>query len=131
MVYWIDFAFQSTGSNGSYTWRAPTILQCIFLVPMIFLTLIIPETPHWLASKDKNEEAHEVLNRMNKHTMSEEDITLVHARILEAVALAHDSGKASWKDLLKSDCTWPLPCSKLSDIMLTLYSQAFIVEDAS
>ncbi|THY25785.1 general substrate transporter [Aureobasidium pullulans] len=104
MVYWIDFAFQSTGSNGSYTWRAPTILQCIFLVPMIFLTLIIPETPHWLASKDRNEEAHDVLRRMNRHVMSEEDITLVHAGILEAVALAHDSGNASWKDLLKSDC---------------------------
>lgn len=104
MVYWIDFAFQSTGSDASYTWRVPTILQCTFLFPMIFLVLIIPETPHWLASKDRNEEAHDVLRRMNEHKMSHEEIALLHSGILESVALAHGTRKAGWSDLFKTDC---------------------------
>lgn len=104
MVYWIDFAFQSTGSNASYTWRIPTILQCIFLIPMIILVLIIPETPHWLASKDRSEEAHEVLRRMNEHKMSHEEIALLHTDILESVALAHGTKKAGWSDLFRTDC---------------------------
>lgn len=108
-VYWIDFAFQSTGSEASYTWRVPTILQCMFLVPMVFLVLIIPETPHWLASQDRNEEAHEVLKRMNKNIMNDEDIALVHAGIVDAVALNRSVAEESWKDLLKKDCT-PLHC---------------------
>jgi hypothetical protein len=104
MVYWIDFAFQSTGSIASYTWRVPTILQCIFLIPMIILVLVIPETPHWLASKDRNDEAHDVLRRMNEHKMSQEEIALLHSGILESVTLAHGTRKASWSDLFKSDC---------------------------
>ena len=104
MVYWLDFAFQSTGSDASYTWRVPTILQCILLIPMICLVLIIPETPHWLASKDRNEEAHDVLRRMNEHKMSHEEIALLHSGILESVALANGTTKAGWSDYLKTDC---------------------------
>ncbi|KAH0358919.1 general substrate transporter, partial [Aureobasidium melanogenum] len=104
MVYWIDFAFQNAGSDDSYTWRSPTILQCIFLIPMIGLILIIPETPHWLASKDRNEEALDVLKRMNKHNMGEEEIALVYTGIVEAVALSSHAGRSSWTDLFKSDC---------------------------
>jgi hypothetical protein len=35
----------------------------MFPVPMIFLVLVSSGTPHWLASKVRNEEAHEVLNK--------------------------------------------------------------------
>lgn len=42
-MYWIDYAFSS--HTDSYAWRVPVILQCIFLIPMLFLLFILPESP--------------------------------------------------------------------------------------
>ena len=105
MVYWIDYAF-STLENGvrtSYIWRVPTILQCIFLIPMIFIVLIIPETPRWLAARDRNEEALEVLTRLNKGKMSHEEIQNIHSDIVRTVAIEKSIGAGTWGDLLKND----------------------------
>lgn len=38
---------------------------------------------------------------MSEHKTSRGNIALLHAGILEAVDLAHETGKASWKNLLK------------------------------
>ncbi|KAJ4417353.1 hypothetical protein N0V82_006217 [Gnomoniopsis sp. IMI 355080] len=105
MVYWIDFGFSTLGDgpNKSFVWRVPTILQCIFLIPMIFIVLIIPETPRWLAAHDRNEEALEVLTRLNKGKMTEEDIRNVHRDILHTVALEKSIGAGSWSDLITND----------------------------
>jgi hypothetical protein len=105
MVYWINYAFStiSKGPETSYVWRVPTIMQCIFLFPMVILVLIIPETPRWLAGHDRNEECFEVLRRMHKGKMTDEDIKAEYDTILGTVALETSAGASSWKDLLRSD----------------------------
>lgn len=62
MVYWIDFGFGTI--NPLWTWRIPTILQCAFLIPMLGIILIVPDTPRWLAAHGHQEEALEVLRRL-------------------------------------------------------------------
>ncbi|GAB7324710.1 hypothetical protein MBLNU13_g08573t1 [Cladosporium sp. NU13] len=105
MVYWINYAFStiSKGPDTSYVWRVPTIMQCIFLLPMVFLVLIIPETPRWLAGHDRNEECFEVLRRMHKGKMTEMEIKAEYDMIVGTVALETSAGASSWKDLLRSD----------------------------
>ena len=105
MVYWIDYAFSTSdgGKGTSYVWRVPTILQCIFLIPMIFIIWIIPETPRWLAARDRNEEALEVLTRLNKNRMSHEEIQNIHTDIVRTVAIEKSIGAGTWSDLLKND----------------------------
>lgn len=103
MVYWIDYAFHATGSKHSFIWRVPTILQCVFLVPMLFIVFIIPETPRWLVAHDRNEEALEVLMRLNQSRMTDDEISFIHAGIVQAVALENSVDAGSWKDLLKND----------------------------
>jgi MFS family permease len=105
MVYWIDYAFSTVedGVKTSFIWRVPTILQCIFLIPMIFIVMIIPETPRWLAARDRNEEALDVLTRLNKGKMSLEEIQSMHTDIVRTVAIEKSIGAGSWGDLLKSD----------------------------
>jgi MFS family permease len=49
MVYWIDYAFGKVSGGPSYAWRVPVILQCVFLIPMLFILWIIPETPRYVA----------------------------------------------------------------------------------
>jgi hypothetical protein len=105
MVYWINYAFStiSKGPETSYVWRVPTIMQCIFLLPMVVLVLIIPETPRWLAGHDRNEECYEVLRRMHKGKMTESEIKAEYDMIVGTVALETSAGASSWKDLLRSD----------------------------
>lgn len=107
MVYWINYGFNtvSTGPETSWTWRTPTILQCVFLIPMIFILFIIPETPRWLVAHDRHEDALVVLRRLYAGKMSEEEIVAAHTAIVETVAVEESVGSGSWKDLLHNDGT--------------------------
>ena len=96
-------AFGKIGSTASYTWRVPVILQCIFLLAMLVLIAILPETPRWLAAHGKADESLAVLRRLNGHKMSDDEISLVHAQIMNTVAYEASIGAGKWKDLLKND----------------------------
>jgi MFS family permease len=101
LAYWTDYGFSSHLS--SYAWRVPVILQCIFLLPMIPILLVVPETPRWLASHDRGDESLHVLQRLHRTRMSDESIRLLHADIMNTVALERSIGAGKWKDLLKND----------------------------
>ncbi|KAK4975703.1 hypothetical protein LTR28_008761 [Elasticomyces elasticus] len=92
LVYWIDYAFSTIPGGGSYTWRIPIILQCIFLVPMILIVFIIPETPRWLVAHSRDQEALDVLRRLNRHRMSDEAIVRMHNDIANTVAMEASIG---------------------------------------
>lgn len=101
MVYWIDYGFSVY--NASYSWRVPVILQCIFLLPMLLLLLLVDETPRWLAAHDRQDEALDVLRRLNHGKMPESDILAIHEDIIRTIAVEKAVGVGSWKDLLKND----------------------------
>lgn len=101
LVYWIDYGFSVY--NASYSWRVPVILQCIFLLPMLLLLLLVDETPRWLAAHDRQDEALDVLRRLNHGKMPESDILAIHEDIIRTIAVEKAVGVGSWKDLLKND----------------------------
>ncbi|KAL1296799.1 hypothetical protein AAFC00_004428 [Neodothiora populina] len=105
MVYWIDYGFSTIGGGkeSSYIWRVPTILQCVCLIPMLLILWIIPETPRWLVSHDRHEEALVVLRRLNSGKHTEDEIAAAHSAIVETVAIEMAVGSGSWKDLLRND----------------------------
>ncbi|KAF2173876.1 hypothetical protein M409DRAFT_48791 [Zasmidium cellare ATCC 36951] len=103
LVYWIDYAFAKIPGGPSYAWRIPVILQCIFLVPMLFIIMILPETPRWLVAHSRPDEALEVLTRLNHKTMSDEAIVRTHNDIVNTVAYEASIGSGTWGDLLKED----------------------------
>ena len=65
--------------------------------------MILPESPRWLAAHGKEDESLSVLRRLNRHKMSEDDITLIHAQIMTTVEYEAAIGAGKWKDLLKND----------------------------
>ncbi|KAF2487384.1 general substrate transporter [Neohortaea acidophila] len=103
VVYWIDYAFGTIKSGPSYAWRVPVILQCIFLVLMLIIIAIIPETPRWLVAHNRPDEALEVLRRLNRKKMDDQMIVDIHAGIINAVVVESAAGTGTWKDLLKND----------------------------
>jgi sugar porter (SP) family MFS transporter len=101
IAYWIDYGFSS--HNASFAWRVPVILQCIFLVPMLMIVAIVPETPRWLASHDRGDESLAVLRRVHHKKMSDENIRFLHTDIMHTVAVEKSIGTGKWKDLLRND----------------------------
>lgn len=101
LVYWIDYAFSST--TASYAWRVPVILQCIFLLAMLGLIALVPESPRWLAAHDRAHDSLAVLRRLRAHELDDASILQLHGDILRAVAQERAIGSGSWKTLLKAD----------------------------
>ena len=77
------------------------ILQCIFLIPMLFLILIIPDTPRWLAAHGREDESLAVLQRLKGYALDNESICRLHEEIVRAVVAENLLGASSWKDMLK------------------------------
>jgi MFS family permease len=103
LVYWVDYGFGKIAGGPSYAWRIPVILQCIFLVPMLFIIAIIPETPRWLLSHHRSDEALDVMRRLNNKKMSDEAILRMHADVTNVVAYEESLGSGTWGDLLRDD----------------------------
>jgi sugar porter (SP) family MFS transporter len=103
MVYWIDYAFTRGDRVASFTWRVPVILQCVFLIPMLLIIMVIPDTPRWLVSHHRADEALDVLRRLNHAKMSDPAIVRMHQDIVNTVAYEASIGAGTWTDLLKSD----------------------------
>lgn len=65
LAYWIEYGLSYVNNGDSVVrWRFPIAFQ---LVPMLLLTVFInfmPESPRWLASKGKDEEALSVLKKL-------------------------------------------------------------------
>jgi sugar porter (SP) family MFS transporter len=101
LSYWIDYAFSSV--DASYAWRVPVILQVIFLVPMLFLVAIVPETPRWLAAHGRAQESLDVLRRLHSRKMSDDAIQSLHDNIMHTVAMEAEIGAGTWGDLLRND----------------------------
>lgn len=101
LVYWIDYGFSYVDS--SVAWRVPCVMQLLLLAPMLILCWLVDESPRWLASHDRNEEALDVLQRLQRGKMPEAEILGMYDDILNTVRVEKAIGAGSWKDLLKND----------------------------
>lgn len=89
--------------TGSKAWRIPVAMQAIFIIPMIVLVFIVPESPRWLASHGRMEESLAVIGRLQGKPVTHQDVVQQHQEIQDAVAFEASIGSGSWSDLLKED----------------------------
>lgn len=101
IAYWVGFGF--TPVAGSKAWRIPVALQAIFILPIIALVFLVPESPRWLAAHGKQDQALAVLSRLSGQTSEHPDVLAAYAEINAAVDFERNAGSGSWSDLLKSD----------------------------
>lgn len=94
---WITFGTFSLKSTWS--WRIPTILQGVFSVIQLILSLFCPESPRWLVAKGRREEALEVI--VQHHGSSDRNSPLVRfemAEIEAAIEVDNFQKSSSWFD---------------------------------
>jgi sugar porter (SP) family MFS transporter len=96
-------ALGTTGIKNNWSWRLPSLLQICPSLLQIATVFLLPESPRFLISKDKEEEAAAIL--IKYHAEGDANSTLVQAEIVqirETIRTEMEASKQSWLDLFKT-----------------------------
>ena len=63
--YWLDFFMSKFKHN--IAWRLPIAFQCFFSIILLMGVFFLPESPRWLAKKNKSEQCYKVLQMTLEH----------------------------------------------------------------
>lgn len=88
---------------NNWAWRIPSIMQCAPSVLQVIFIWFVPESPRWLLSKERNEEALEVL--IKYHGEGDRESAFVHAEYSEISTQLRqelDNSRRRWAELLQT-----------------------------
>ncbi|KAH8896058.1 general substrate transporter [Thozetella sp. PMI_491] len=92
--------------DTSWSWKIPSLLQCIPSVYQLFFIYLLPESPRWLVSKGRVSEARRALNRYHAGQNTDADVSpLVRyemAEIETAIELEKLQNTGSWLDFFET-----------------------------
>src|SRR5947207_6202121 len=86
--------------HGPASFRTAWALQMIPAILLFFLLFLLPESPRWLASKGRWNDAHYIIAKVNAHGDLENPLVLAEMdEVKEAVRIAQESHKLSFFSL--------------------------------
>jgi hypothetical protein len=89
--------------HGDWAWRIPSLLQCCpSLFQMVFI-FFLPESPRYLISKDRREEAFDIL--AHYHAEGDRSSVFVNAEIVQietTIKIELEVAKLSWFDMIRT-----------------------------
>lgn len=96
IAYWLDFGLSYVDS--SVQWRFPVAFQ-IFFAAILFAGIVnLPESPRWLISKDRKEEAMTVLAALNDVDINDDSI-YAEATVIQDAVTRFSRSQVGFKDL--------------------------------
>ena len=90
IAYWIDFGLSY--ASGSVSWRLPISLQIVFAGYVLITIIGLPESPRYLISKNKIDEARYILSQVNDCSINDESL-------IEEVILVKDANNRFEKQI--------------------------------
>ncbi|KAK5720423.1 hypothetical protein LTR17_014980 [Elasticomyces elasticus] len=88
---------------GDWSWRLPSLLQMGPSVLQIATVFLLPESPRWLVSQDREEEAYAILVKYHAEGDADNVIVLAEmAQIRTTIKLEMESNKQSWFTMVKN-----------------------------
>ncbi|KAH8696991.1 hexose transporter-like protein [Phaeosphaeriaceae sp. PMI808] len=89
--------------QNDWSWRLPSILQALPSVIQIVFAWTVPESPRWLVSKDRSEEALEVLIKYHGEGDASQELPhLELAEIRKALEIENASRARGWGELFQT-----------------------------
>ncbi|SPO02438.1 related to hexose transporter protein [Cephalotrichum gorgonifer] len=88
---------------GDWAWRLPSLLQMAPSLLQVTTVFLLPESPRWLVSKDREDEALEIL--VKYHAEGDANSLLVQAemqQITSTIRLEMESAKQSWWSIVST-----------------------------
>ncbi|PLW35460.1 hypothetical protein PCANC_14695 [Puccinia coronata f. sp. avenae] len=73
LSYWINY-WMSHNLRGSFTFQVPIAFQYFIIIPILSLTWMIPESPMWLISNSRAQEAFTALTKLRGGKRNEAEI---------------------------------------------------------
>ncbi|TAQ83666.1 hypothetical protein B7494_g8012 [Chlorociboria aeruginascens] len=96
-------ALRTADISGNWAWRIPSLLQCFPSLFQIVFIFFLPESPRYLISKDRDDEAFDIL--VKYHAEGDRDSVFVRAEMAQiktTIKLELEFAKQSWMDMFKT-----------------------------
>lgn len=88
---------------SDWSWRLPSILQALPSVLQIGFAFTVPESPRWLISKDRGEEALNILIKYHAEGDASNELPHVeYAEIKRALEMENESRRRGWAELFQT-----------------------------
>jgi hypothetical protein len=98
---WTTYGTLQIGS--SWSWRLPSLLQVAPTIFQLCLLAFLPESPRWLISKDRSDQALTIMAKYHANGNEQDPvIQFEFAEIREALRLEKESSKGRYKDLIST-----------------------------
>lgn len=98
IAYWIDYG--ASYGPDDLVWRFPIAFQIIFGLVIIFGMIWLPESPRWLLTKERHEEAMTVLAALRGEHRDSEDVKIQANIINDSIrASGHTGGNTPFSSL--------------------------------
>jgi SP family sugar:H+ symporter-like MFS transporter len=115
-VIWYKTNFKPAGLNNAkearkgheedqldnWEWKIALLMQLVPGIGLAVLMMLLPKSPRWLCSKDRDEEAAEVLAKLNATSTSDSVVQEELKSIQEDVAATRAAGSSSVSELFSS-----------------------------
>ncbi|CDO77212.1 hypothetical protein BN946_scf184747.g25 [Trametes cinnabarina] len=86
---------------NNWGWRIPSFLQVIPSALQMIFIWFLPESPRWLVSKGRGEEAYVILAKYHAEgDLNSEFVRLEYAEIETTLELEKEQAKGSWRDFV-------------------------------
>ncbi|CAL5867988.1 uncharacterized protein PFLUO_LOCUS2211 [Penicillium psychrofluorescens] len=101
IAYWMDYGFAQV--SGPAQWRFPIGFQMVFIVIVLLLAMVLPESPRWLHKKGRHAEGDEVIARLvGKDVMADDPRVLdLSTVIMKTIELESAGGPFKMKELFQ------------------------------
>ncbi|KIX94522.1 uncharacterized protein Z520_09908 [Fonsecaea multimorphosa CBS 102226] len=119
-AYWLDYG-TINNLEGEVVWRFPIAFQIVFALITMVTMPFLPETPRWLYSHDRKDEAVTVLARLMDTTEDYDQVQFIKNEMEESLELERQQGSITLKGIL-SDKTELKPMRRL---LLCFFIQFF------
>jgi MFS family permease len=104
IAYWVDFG--CAYGPDELTWRFPIAFQIVFGLIVLIAPVWLPESPRWLLTKDRQEEASKVIAALRGYSIHDDETKLQVNVIMDGIrASGHAGGVTPFSSLFKGGKT--------------------------